>query len=76
MYTYGCMLGPNFEPPKPPTPQEYREPHPAGESIVNVPWWEVYQDKQLINLINTALENNKDLLLVLSLLNLRHEEIN
>jgi multidrug efflux system outer membrane protein len=39
-------------------PQE--APQPAAESLGNQKWWEVFQDKQLQDLIRTALQQNYD----------------
>lgn len=57
----GCMLGPNYERPEVATPPAYREPVPSGESVANLPWWEIYQDDVLESFIRIALEENKDL---------------
>ena len=57
----GCTLGPDYERPELDVPIEYREPKISGESIANLAWWELFQDKQLQLLIETSLEENKDL---------------
>ena len=56
-----CKRGPDFEPPATPSPADYRGAVPAGESVANVPWWELYQDPALQSLIETGLENNRGL---------------
>jgi multidrug efflux system outer membrane protein len=52
-------MGPDYERPDVITPEEFRGPMPTGESVANVPWWELYQDPVLQDLIQTALENNR-----------------
>ena len=62
----GCTVGPDYERPPVPEHEQYREPNPSGESVANLPWWELYGDETLQTLIETALLNNKDLLASLS----------
>lgn len=57
----GCTLGPDYERPELDVPTEYVAPVPAGESLANMVWWELFQDATLQDLIRTALEENKDL---------------
>ncbi len=57
----GCKMGPNFQPPDTPAPAEFRGEAPSGESVANVPWWELYQDPALQTLIRGGLENNRSL---------------
>lgn len=58
----GCAVGPNYQQPKINTPANYR--FAAGQttnSFGDLPWWEVFQDPTLQDLIRTALTNNYDL---------------
>jgi len=57
----GCMFGPNYQRPDLVTPELYHEPAPSGESIANLLWWELYQDKTLQEFIRIALIENKNL---------------
>jgi len=57
----GCTRGPDYVRPSVPDPQDYREEFPAGESVANVPWWEVFADTVLVHLVETSLTNNRDL---------------
>jgi multidrug efflux system outer membrane protein len=41
-------------------PQEQEPAQPAAESLGDQKWWEVFQDKQLQDLIHTALRQNYD----------------
>ncbi|MGI9627926.1 MAG: efflux transporter outer membrane subunit [Longimicrobiales bacterium] len=59
--TTGCKMGPDFEPPAPITPAEYRGDAPEGESIANLDWWDLYQDPVLQDLIRAGLTNNRSL---------------
>ena len=55
-----CKLGPNYSRSME-INHDYRQEFPSDESIANTPWWEMFGDTTMINLIWTALENNKDL---------------
>ncbi|MDH3901510.1 MAG: efflux transporter outer membrane subunit [Gammaproteobacteria bacterium] len=57
----GCTLTPDYERPVLDVPDDYNEPAEDGASVVNIAWWDLFQDVQLQRLIETALEENKDL---------------
>ncbi len=59
----GCAVGPNYQRPKVNVPAEYRDPEKLAQqaSIADLPWWEVFKDERLKNLVQTALANNYDL---------------
>ena len=59
----GCAVGPNYQRPKVNVPTEYRGAEGAAQqaSIADLPWWEVFKDDRLKNLVQTALANNYDL---------------
>src|SRR5271155_1364705 len=63
----GCMVGPNYHRPVVQTPGVYRDPseNPQAQaqaaSFADLPWWQVFQDPQLQELIRTALKENYDL---------------
>ena len=61
-----CTLGPDYERPELEIPIEYRESKVSGESIANIEWWNLFQDRQLQTLIETSLEENKDLRIALA----------
>jgi multidrug efflux system outer membrane protein len=61
-----CALTPDYERPELDVPAEYEAPGPSGESVANLDWWQLFQDEQLVLLIHTALEQNKDLGIALS----------
>src|SRR5882762_10604528 len=63
----GCMVGPNYHRPVVQTPGVYRDlsGNPPAQaqvaSFADLPWWQVFQDPQLQELIRTALKENYDL---------------
>jgi multidrug efflux system outer membrane protein len=58
-----CAVGPDFVKPEPLMPERYRsELQPAeAASFAELPWWEVFDDPNLRDLISAALQNNYDL---------------
>ena len=57
-----CKLGPGYKRPPIVTPDHWREIETAeSNTIANTPWWELFQDEQLKQLIQTAINENKDL---------------
>jgi multidrug efflux system outer membrane protein len=62
MLLVGCTLGPNYKRPKIDTPSAYRgsDQQTAGDSLGDEKWWTVYQDRELQQLIRTALAENYD----------------
>ncbi len=62
LLSVGCMVGPDYAPPAIALPAGWRDLEAAqGESLANVPWWELYPDPVLHQLIQEALEQNRDL---------------
>jgi multidrug efflux system outer membrane protein len=58
----GCTLGPNYNRPAVPTPPSWRDiPAAEAQSLANTPWWQLFDDPQLQELIRIALAENKDL---------------
>jgi len=56
-----CAMGPDYERPEVPVPDEFAEPVLPGLSIANLKWWELFHDEDLIVLVETALANNNEL---------------
>jgi multidrug efflux system outer membrane protein len=62
----GCAVGPNYKRPSVNVPGAYRgampqdATQPAVESLGDRKWWEVFQDKELQDLIHAALQQNYD----------------
>jgi outer membrane protein, multidrug efflux system len=63
----GCKVGPNYNRPvvQPPTAYRNVSENPQAQaqaaSYADLPWWQVFQDPQLQELIRTALKQNYDL---------------
>jgi len=63
----GCMVGPKYHRPAVQTPAAYRDlsenPQLQAQtaSYADLPWWQVFQDPKLQELIRTALQQNYDL---------------
>jgi multidrug efflux system outer membrane protein len=71
----GCMVGPNYHRPAVPTPTAYRNPAGGPQlqaqvaSYADLPWWQVFHDAKLQELIRTALKQNYDLQLATERIN-------
>ena len=58
----GCAMGPDYKRPVLDTPAGYRfDAVTTTNSLGDLPWWEVFKDPTLQELIRTALTNNYDL---------------
>ncbi len=63
----GCKVGPNYNRPVVQPPTAYRglsenpQVQAQAASYADLPWWQVFQDPQLQELIRTALKQNYDL---------------
>lgn len=60
-----CSVGPDYERPAVETPEEWREGLKGAVSLAETPWWELYKDEALVQMIRSALEANPDVLLAL-----------
>ena len=59
-----CSFAPPYQRPEAGVPAEYRFAEPKETaSIADLPWWKVFKDTALQDLIRTALANNQDLAL-------------
>jgi multidrug efflux system outer membrane protein len=71
----GCTVGPNYHRPAVQTPPAFHGPEqsqqtePQTASFADLPWWQVFQDPQLQELIRTALKQNYDLQLAVERVN-------
>ncbi|MFL5442934.1 MAG: TolC family protein, partial [Myxococcales bacterium] len=59
-----CSFAPEYKRPETVAPPQYRFAQPGeASSIADVPWWQVFRDPVLQDLIRAALANNQDLAL-------------
>jgi multidrug efflux system outer membrane protein len=71
----GCMVGPKYHRPAVDTPTAYRDlsqnPQMQSQtaSYADLPWWQVFQDPKLQELIRTALKQNYDVQLAAERIN-------
>jgi len=56
----GCTLGPDYKRPQLELPAQYPEPAPAAAQALAPQWWQLYSDKTLDGLIDTAQKANAD----------------
>ena len=63
IFLSSCAVGPNYHRPGVNVPSDFRGAEGAAKqaSIADLPWWEVYKDERLKELVKTALANNYDL---------------
>ncbi|HET6930083.1 MAG TPA: efflux transporter outer membrane subunit [Candidatus Acidoferrum sp.] len=79
----GCKVGPNYKRPAVQTPTEYRELKDASQaqvqpqvaSYADLPWWQVFQDPTLQEMIRTALKQNYDLQLATERINAARAQV-
>jgi len=58
----GCAVGPNYRQPAVNSPENFRFARSQDtNSLADLPWWEVFKDPTLQDLVRTALTNNYDL---------------
>jgi outer membrane protein, multidrug efflux system len=58
----GCAVGPNYKPPAVNAPENFRFAEGrTTNSLADLPWWDVFKDPMLQDLVRTALTNNYDL---------------
>ncbi|MGI9531490.1 efflux transporter outer membrane subunit [Lutimonas sp.] len=61
-----CKVGEDYERQMMPGPETYRQEFPKDSSISNLPWWQLFNDTILVDLIHTALVNNKSIQVAIS----------
>jgi len=61
-----CKVGPNYLQPEEKTTQSFRYAKQTTDSIINLKWWEIFDDPVLDTLIVIALQENKNLLIAAS----------
>jgi len=58
-----CTVGPNYSRPDVDVPSTWRIEESEGKDFANTAWWEQFGDPVLNELITTALQENKDLMI-------------
>ncbi len=58
-----CMMGPNYRRPPVRTPEAWRFEDTRVKDVINTAWWKQFGDPTLDGLIETALKENKDVLI-------------
>ena len=77
----GCMVGPKYHRPSVQTPAAYRDlsenPQVQAQtaSYADLPWWQVFQDPKLQELIRAALKQNYDLQLATERINAARAQV-
>ena len=77
----GCAVGPKYHRPAVQTPTTFRDiaPDPQQQaqaaSYADLPWWQVFQDPKLQELIRTALKQNYDLQLAAERINAARAQV-
>jgi multidrug efflux system outer membrane protein len=77
----GCKVGPNYHRPvvQPPTAFRDLSENPQAQaqtaSYADLPWWQVFQDPQLQELVRTALKQNYDLQLATERINAARAQV-
>ena len=56
-----CKVGKDYKREEQNVPSTFRNDFPKDSSITNLAWWELFKDTVLIDLINTALIENKNI---------------
>jgi multidrug efflux system outer membrane protein len=77
----GCAVGPNYHRPAMQNPATFRDVNASQPvdaqtaSYADLPWWQVFQDPQLQELIRTALKQNYDLRIATERINSARAEV-
>jgi multidrug efflux system outer membrane protein len=68
MFLSGCQIWPDYQRPKVDVPAQYvqSDQQAGSQSMVANNWWTLYQDSVLTGLIESALQNNKDIKLAVA----------
>ncbi|NMC91355.1 MAG: TolC family protein, partial [Smithella sp.] len=59
----GCSVGPDYRRPEVSVPGKWRFEDKEAQALVNLKWWEQFRDPVLNALMETALQENKDVLI-------------
>jgi len=66
IFLAGCAVGPDFQKPVVETPDLFRAADEQVEPVVNLKWWELFNDPVLVSLVDAALSGNKNVMIAAS----------
>jgi multidrug efflux system outer membrane protein len=67
VFLYSCAVGPDFQKPETQTPAYFfNSDSSAVDTLVNLKWWEIFNDPTLDTLVITALQQNKNVNIAIS----------
>ena len=61
-----CKVGADYERQEMQGPEVFSQDFPKDSSISNLPWWKLFKDTVLVDMIHTALVNNKSIQVAIS----------
>ena len=61
LFVTSCKVGEDYVREEQNLPDRFRQDTVNDESIANIPWWELFKDPVLVDLINKAITNNKSI---------------
>jgi len=61
VFTSGCLVGPDYQRPQVDVAQTWRVEDKNVQAITNMAWWEQYNDPVLNELVQSGLQENKDI---------------
>ncbi len=61
MNLQSCKVGEDYTREEQEVPTSYRQDFPKDSTISNLPWWKLFKDPVLVELIDSALDNNKNI---------------
>ena len=66
LYLESCKVGQDYKRQEMKGPEIFSQDFPKDSSITNLSWWELFNDSILVDLIDTALVNNKSIQVAIS----------
>lgn len=61
----GCKMGPNYKGVKVESPEKFTQTDVTQDSVINLKWWEMFDDSVLDTVIRQSLEANQDILMTM-----------
>ena len=57
----GCTMGPDYVRPEVQAPDDWTEPVATDSTVANLPWFDLFADSVLVDMIDVTLRENRDL---------------